>query len=82
MEENRIQPEKFEDRIICMSMYNGIDWTKASKKETCISNSLELRRSQKDSLNDTGHSWDQELKKSGMERTHTSHTVCGITLLR
>ena len=43
MEENRIQPEKFEDRIIFMSMYNDIDWRKAENKGTCISNSFEVK---------------------------------------
>ena len=43
MEENRVQPEKFEDRIIFMSMYNYIDWEEAGYKETCVSNSMELK---------------------------------------
>ena len=36
-----------EDRIIFMSMYNDIDWTKAGHKEDCISNSLEVKRTQR-----------------------------------
>ena len=31
MEENRIQPEKFEDRIVFMAMYNDIGWGTAEK---------------------------------------------------
>ena len=41
MEENRIQPELFEDRIIFMSTCNDIDWGKARNEETCMSNSSE-----------------------------------------
>ena len=33
-----------------------------------------------DSRRDTGHSSDQEQKKSGMERTPTSPKVCGTAL--
>ena len=42
MEEKMMQPEKFEDRVIFMSMYNDIDWGKAEHKQTCILNSVEV----------------------------------------
>ena len=42
MEENRIQPQKFEDRIIFMLMNNNIDWNTEGNKEICISNSSEV----------------------------------------
>ena len=78
MEENSIQPEKFKDRIIFMSMYNGIDWGKVECKENLY---FEFFRScgvrKKDPLKDIGHSSDHELKKSGMERTPACQTVCG-----
>ena len=40
MEENRVQLEQFEDRIIFMPMHNDIDWRNAENTETCVSNSL------------------------------------------
>ena len=39
MEENKILPEKFEDRIIFMSVHNDIDWGKAGNEDFCMSNS-------------------------------------------
>ena len=36
MEENMIQLEQFEDRIIFMSMKNDIDWGQAIYKETYV----------------------------------------------
>ena len=82
MEENRIQPEQFEDRILFMPMYNDIDRGKQDTKKLVNRVLQKLRRSQKDALKDTCHSSDQEQKKSGTERTPTSQRVCGITLLR
>ena len=43
MEENMIQPEKFEDRIIFMSMYKNIVWTTAENKENGIRYALEVQ---------------------------------------
>ena len=63
-----------------MSINNDIDWRKQKKFVFRI---LEkLRRTRKDSLEDIDDSSDQEQKKSGMGRTLTNQTVCGITLLR
>ena len=39
----RIQPEQFRDRIIFMSMYNGIDWEKSGYEEMCFSNASEVK---------------------------------------
>ena len=39
VQERNIEPEKFTDRIICMSMFNDIDCTKKGNDEICISNS-------------------------------------------
>ena len=33
------EPEKFEDRIIVVSMLNDIDWTRRGNSEQCVSNS-------------------------------------------
>ena len=78
---NRIPPQEVRDRIIFMSMYNDIDWTKDGNLQVCISNSCEVKAcAQKISIKDIGHSPDEEQKKHGMERTPTSQKVCGIAL--
>ena len=41
--ENRIRPEEFRDRIIFMSMYTDVDWTKDGNLNMCISNSIEVK---------------------------------------
>ena len=54
-----IEPEIFGDRVIFMSMFNSIEWTKKGHSEQCISNServQELR--EEDSRKGTGHSLD------------------------
>ena len=38
-----LEPEEFRDRIIFMSMFNDIDWTKRGKSEKCISNSDQIK---------------------------------------
>ena len=38
LERKNIKPEEFTDRIIFMSMFNDIDWTKRGNDEMCISN--------------------------------------------
>ena len=38
IEENNVQLEQFEDRIIFTSMCNDIDWREAGNKEACMSN--------------------------------------------
>ena len=37
------EPENFEDRIIFMSMFNDIEWTKKEISERCISNRKKSR---------------------------------------
>ena len=37
LQERNIEPEKFTDRIIFMSMWNGMDWIKRGIDEICIS---------------------------------------------
>ena len=39
MQERNIEPEKFGDRIIIMTMFNDIEWTRKGNREICISNS-------------------------------------------
>ena len=44
MAENRIKPEEFQDRIVFMTMYNDIDWTKEEEHlKKCVSNSMEVK---------------------------------------
>ena len=38
-----IEPEEFKDRIIFMSMFNDIDWTKKGNDEICISNAEKVK---------------------------------------
>ena len=39
LRERNIEPEKFTDRIIFMSKFNDIDWTRQGNEGICISNS-------------------------------------------
>ena len=43
LQDRNIEPEKFEDRIIFMSMFNDIRWTKRGHAEKCISNSEQVK---------------------------------------
>ena len=42
-----IEPEKFTDRIIFMSMFNDIDWTRKRNDGICISNSEKVKAYEK-----------------------------------
>ena len=42
-QDRNIEPENFEDRIIFISMFNDIEWTKSGKSEQCISNSEKVK---------------------------------------
>ena len=39
LQDRIFEPENFEDRIIFMTMFNGIEWTKKGHSEQCVSNS-------------------------------------------
>ena len=39
LQELNIEPEKFTDRIILVSMFNDVDWTRKGNERICISNS-------------------------------------------
>ena len=43
LQEQSIEPENFEDRIICMSMFNDTDWTRRGNSEQCVSNSDQVK---------------------------------------
>ena len=47
LQEQNIEPEKFEDRIISMSMFNDIEWTRKGNEENCISNSEKVKTYEK-----------------------------------
>ena len=42
LETQQVNPEQFAGRIICMSMFNDIDWTKNGNSLDCISNFKEV----------------------------------------
>ena len=73
------RPEELEDRIIFMSMFNDIDWTKKGNYNECFSNNEKVRDFAKKDLR-----WDIGLfsvlvkKKNGMERTVTNLKDTGI----
>ena len=82
LEENKIQREQFEDRIIFMFTYDDIDWRRQETKKLVFRILQKLQCMQKDILNEIGHSSDQELKKSGTERrlTNQNHLEKADTL--
>ena len=43
LQDRNVEPEKFEDRIIFMSMFKDIEWTRRGNAETCISNSEQVK---------------------------------------
>ena len=43
VQHRNIDPEKFEDRLNFMSMFNDIDWNKRKYEGECISRSEEIR---------------------------------------
>ena len=43
LQEQNIEPEDFENRIIFMSMFNDIDWTRRGSSQQCISNSEQVK---------------------------------------
>ena len=59
-----VEPGKFTDWIILMSMFNDIDWTRKGNDEMCNSNSIRTRRNCR---RNTGPFSGLETKRSGME---------------
>ena len=43
LRKRNIEPDKFTDRIIFMSMFNDIDWTRKGNDGICISNSEKVK---------------------------------------
>ena len=81
MEENRIQPEQFEDRIIFMSRCNHIDKSRKQRnlyfeflKSCGVRQKISWRKL-------VGHSSEQYRKKNGTERVLTNQAVRGTMLL-
>ena len=55
--ERNIEPEKFTDRIVFVSMFNDIDWTKKRNDVICVSNSEKVKENaRRNSRRDTGRS--------------------------
>ena len=46
LQDRNIEPEKFEDRVIFMSMFNDIGWT-GRNSEKCISNAFQIPKKKK-----------------------------------
>ena len=66
LQDQNIQPEHFEGRIIFMSMFNDIDWTKRRHSDV-FQIPKKLRSTRRDSHEDTGHSSAVETKRNGTE---------------
>ena len=62
LQKQDIEPENFEDRIIFMSMFNDIEWTRRGNSE-CISNSEQVKNYATKFRRGTGHSLDVEIPK-------------------
>ena len=43
LQSRRLEPAGFRDRLIFMTMFNDIDWTKEGNSEMCISNSINIK---------------------------------------
>ena len=70
LQDRNFEPEDFKDRIIFMSMFNDIEWTKRGNTETCIFNSEQVKNYAK--RFSQGHcSSALETKRSGMELSVT-----------
>ena len=66
-----INPDQFQGRIIFMSMFNDIGWTKNANSNVCVSNSREV--------NDYAKEFVLKKKKSGVERAITSQKGTGTS---
>ena len=43
LDARQTSPEEFEDRIVFMSMFNAVDWTKEENSKDCFSNSEKVK---------------------------------------
>ena len=67
LQHKNIDPEKFEDRIIFMSMFNDIDLEQEqTMKENVFHVPKKSEITRRDSCKDIGRSLDQARKKNGM----------------
>ena len=62
MSESMCEPEQFKGRIIFMSIYNDIDWTKRGKKKIVLRMLSELLSMLEDSRKDTGRAANENLE--------------------
>ena len=70
LQDQKIDSEHLEGRIIFLSMFNIIDWTKKENSEICISNSEQVKNYAKNIFRAyIDHSSAQENKSNGVERT-------------
>ena len=78
MEDQKCEPEQFNDRIILMSMYNDIAWGETQKCVNTIQRQLRIMLA--DSLAVVGLSWNLDQKRSGTEPTLVNPTDPGTKL--
>ena len=72
LQEQNIEPENLEDRVIFMSMFNDVVWTRRGNAEQCISNSEQIKNyTKKFHAGAFGHSLDLEAKRGVMEKSIT-----------
>ena len=68
LRERNVEPEKFTDWIIFMSMFNDIDWTKKRKRWNFVFRiQKKSRNTRRDSRRNTGRASVLEMKRNGME---------------
>ena len=82
MTESKCEPENFTGKIIFMSMYNDIDWTKRGNKENCIANAHRELRMLEDSREDIGHFLGLDRRRNGTELMSPNRMENGLKLLR
>ena len=75
------EPEKFQGRIIFMSMFNDIIWRSKDNEKECIVNSTLCLYSQKDFQQEVGHSSDLDQKRSGILLMIANHKENGTKSL-
>ena len=59
---NGQDPQLFDERIVCLSIFNEIDWTQAGNQEQCSRNAREVAEFSAKFSQDTCYSWDQHPK--------------------
>ena len=72
LQDQNIENEHFEGRIIFMLIFNDIDWTKRGNSEIVFQIPTKSRITRRDSHEVIGHSSAQEMTTNGTQRTPTN----------